>query len=86
VKSFQEVSPPWSQSGSQTQALEGGKPFAERPGALLHSVLDHFRPMTDRAQVRVDLERHPEGVEALPGYVWLDMPGKVRSAGAHELE
>jgi hypothetical protein len=25
------------------------------------------------------LERHPEGVKGLPGYVWLDMPGKVRS-------
>ena len=32
------------------------------------------------------LERHPEGVEALQGYVWLDMPGKVRHVGEHELE
>jgi hypothetical protein len=32
------------------------------------------------------LERHPEGVQGLPGYVWLDMPGKVRSVGEHELE
>jgi hypothetical protein len=32
------------------------------------------------------LERHPEGVQGLPGYVWLDMPGKVRSVGAHELD
>jgi hypothetical protein len=23
---------------------------------------------------------------ALPGYVWLDMPGKVQSVGVHELE
>ena len=32
------------------------------------------------------LERHPEGIEALPGYVWLEMPGKVRHVGEHELE
>jgi hypothetical protein len=25
------------------------------------------------------LERHPEGVQGLPGYVWLDMPAKGRS-------
>jgi hypothetical protein len=25
------------------------------------------------------LELHPDGVESLPGYVWLDMPGKVRA-------
>jgi hypothetical protein len=35
--------------------------------------------------VRV-LEQHPEGVQGLPGYVWLDMPGKVRSVGEQELE
>jgi hypothetical protein len=34
--------------------------------------------------VRVD--QHPECVKGLPGYVWLDMPGKVRSVGEHELE
>jgi hypothetical protein len=32
------------------------------------------------------LERHPEGVTGLPGYVWLDMPGKVRSVHEWELE
>jgi len=34
------------------------------------------------------LERNPEAMnpEPLPGYVWLDMPGKVRHVGAHELE
>jgi hypothetical protein len=32
------------------------------------------------------LERHPEGVMGLPGHVWPDMPGKVRSVGEHELE
>ena len=35
--------------------------------------------------VRV-FERHPQGIKALPGYVWLDMPGKVRHVGEHELE
>jgi hypothetical protein len=35
--------------------------------------------------VRV-LERHPDGIANLQGYVWLDMPGKVRSIGEHELE
>jgi hypothetical protein len=32
------------------------------------------------------LERHTEGVEALPGYVWLDLPGKVRHVQERELE
>lgn len=31
------------------------------------------------------LERHPDGFVAQPGYVWLDMPGKVRHVGEHEL-
>jgi hypothetical protein len=43
------------------------------------------RPGLPRDWVRV-LERHPEAVQGLPGYVWLDMPGKVRSVGEHELE
>jgi hypothetical protein len=43
------------------------------------------RPGLPTDWVRV-LERHPEGVKGLPGYVWLDMLGKVRSVGAHELE
>ena len=43
------------------------------------------RPGLPRDWVPV-LERHPEGVQGLPGYVWLDMPGKVRSVGPHELE
>ena len=32
------------------------------------------------------LERHPDGFVAQPGYVWLDMPGKVWHVGEHELE
>jgi hypothetical protein len=32
------------------------------------------------------LERHPEGVEGLRGYVRRDMPGKVRSVREIELE
>jgi hypothetical protein len=43
------------------------------------------RPGLPRDWVRV-LERHPEGVQGLLGYVWLDMPGKVRSVGEHQLE
>ena len=43
------------------------------------------RPGLPRDWVRV-LERHPEGVKGLPGYVWLDMPGKVRSVAEHMLE
>lgn len=39
------------------------------------------RPGVPTNWVRV-LESHPNGIEALPGYVWLDMPGKVR----HERE
>jgi hypothetical protein len=35
--------------------------------------------------VRV-LERHPDGVVVQPGYVWLEMPGKVRHVGTHELD
>jgi hypothetical protein len=43
------------------------------------------RPGLPTQWVRV-LERHPDGVVAQPGYVWLEMPGKVRHVGAHELE
>jgi hypothetical protein len=43
------------------------------------------RPAACQCWVPV-LERHPEGVVRLPGYVWLDTPGKVRSVAAHELE
>jgi hypothetical protein len=32
------------------------------------------------------LEHHPERVEALPGYVWLDIPGRVRHVWEDELE
>jgi len=32
------------------------------------------------------LDQQREGVKGSPGYVWLDMPGKVRSVGAHEHE
>jgi hypothetical protein len=32
------------------------------------------------------LERHPEGAVAQPGYVWLDVPGKVRHVREAELE
>ena len=45
------------------------------------------RPGLPRDWVRV-LERHPEPMGlagqgwSLPGYVWLDMPGKVRSVSA----
>jgi hypothetical protein len=43
------------------------------------------RPGLPTGWVRV-LERHPEGAVAQEGYVWLDMPGKVRHVGEHELE
>jgi hypothetical protein len=36
------------------------------------------RPGLPTSWVRV-LERHAEESKALPGYVWLDMPGKVGS-------
>ena len=32
------------------------------------------------------LERHPEGVEALPDNLWLDIPRKVRSVDPRVLE
>lgn len=32
------------------------------------------------------LEHHPEGVKGLPGYAWLEMPGKVRSVDPSLLE
>ena len=35
--------------------------------------------------VRV-LDQHPEGAQALPGYVWLDMSGKVRHLPSNNLE
>ena len=43
------------------------------------------RPWLPTEWVRV-LELHPDGAKTLPGAVWLDMPGKVQSVGAHELE
>jgi hypothetical protein len=43
------------------------------------------RPGLPAPWVRV-LERHPEGAVALPGYVWLDMPGKVRHIWEADLE
>jgi hypothetical protein len=43
------------------------------------------RPGLPTDWVRV-LDRHPDAVEALPGYVWLDVPGKVRHVPAQELE
>ena len=32
------------------------------------------------------LNRHPEGEVALPGYVWLDAPGKAVHVQARDLE
>jgi hypothetical protein len=32
------------------------------------------------------LERHPDAVEALPGYCWLDVRGRPLHVGEHELE
>jgi hypothetical protein len=43
------------------------------------------RPGLPTKWMRV-LDQHQEGFVALPGYVWLNMPGKVRSVGVHELE
>jgi hypothetical protein len=44
-----------------------------------------LQPGLPTTWVRV-LERHPEGIAALPGYVWLDMSGKVRHVPERELE
>ena len=43
------------------------------------------RPGLPRDWVRV-LERHPEGVKGLPGYVWPGIPGEVRTVAEHMLE
>jgi hypothetical protein len=43
------------------------------------------RPGLPTEWVRV-LEQHPEGVAALQGYVWLDLPGKPRHALEAQLE
>jgi hypothetical protein len=43
------------------------------------------RPGLPTSWVQV-LERHPEGVEALPGYVWLDTPGKMLHVEVSRLE
>jgi hypothetical protein len=32
------------------------------------------------------LERHPEGLSTLPGYVWLDTPAKPLHVAEHMLE
>ena len=43
------------------------------------------RPGLPANWVRV-LESHPEGAQALPGYVWLDVPGKVLHVEERQLE
>jgi hypothetical protein len=43
----------------------------------------HGRLPTDWVPV---LDQHPEGIAALPDYVWLDMPGKVRHVLERDLE
>jgi hypothetical protein len=43
------------------------------------------KPGPPTGGVRV-LERHREAVKAEPDHGWLDMPGKVRHVGEHELE
>ncbi len=43
------------------------------------------RPGLPKDWVRV-LKRHPDGAVAQPGYVWLEMPGKVRHVWAAHLE
>jgi hypothetical protein len=43
------------------------------------------RPGLPRERVRV-LERHPDGIEALPAYIWLDTPGKPRHEQERDLE
>jgi hypothetical protein len=43
------------------------------------------RPGLPTGWVKV-LDRHPDGDEALPGYVWLDTRQKVLHASEHELE
>jgi hypothetical protein len=48
-------------------------------------LLGRWGERTSLDWVRV-LERHPRGVLAMLGYVWLDVPGKVRHVGQHELE
>jgi hypothetical protein len=54
-----------------------------RPGARL--ALAGKRPGLPTYWVPV-LERHPEGVKKLPGYVWLDTPGKVLHVEASRVE
>lgn len=46
----------------------------------------HARLEAGRRELRKLLDLHPEGVKCLPGYIWLDMPGKVRSVPERELE
>ncbi len=43
------------------------------------------RPGLPAHWVRV-LERNPDEAVAQPGYVWLDIQGKVRHVGTHELD
>jgi hypothetical protein len=42
--------------------------------------------MTNHSPVPCSLWEIASGFVAQPGYVWLDMPGKVRHLGEHELE
>ena len=62
--------------------MESNKP---QRWARVRPALAWNRPGLPKDWVRV-LERHPEGVEGLSGYVWLDLPGKALHVAEHELE
>jgi hypothetical protein len=64
---------------------EGHPTTSPQRWARVRPELAWKRPGLPKDWVRV-LERHPEGFAGEPGYVWLDMPGKVKSVGVHELE
>ena len=57
--------------------------WSKIPGAGLEKP---FGPDQLVAEVRRCTTRHPENIEALPGCVWLDTPGKVLHVEASSLE
>ena len=72
--------------GLRRAASEGGMASTDRQRwARVPPALAWKRPGLPSYWVPV-LERHPEGVEKLPGYVWLDTRGKRTHVWVAHLE
>ncbi len=69
-------------------ALRGVLEVSERHGeaCVPHQLLDARQVASLRPALSLRSVSHLLARAALPGYVWLDMPGKARHIPEHELE